>query len=89
MKNSVTKRRRSEEVRISSKGNKLRQSNIKISSSFTESQFCGTTHCSKRKFRSMELNNLICWPTIANTIKAAVDWQVVQNNWGEKFIQKF
>lgn len=26
-------------------------------------------------------------PTIANAIKAAVDWKVMQNNWGENFIK--
>jgi len=46
MKISVIKRRRSEKAHICSNGNKLRQSNIKTSSCFTETQFCGTTHCS-------------------------------------------
>jgi len=86
MKISITKKRRSEKVQICSKGNKLRQSNIKTSSSFTESQFCGTTSWSKCKSRSMELNNLYCSPTITNKIKATVDWHVMQNNWGEKFM---
>jgi hypothetical protein len=34
----------------------------------------------------MELNNLYFSPTIANALKAAVDWQVMQKNWGEKII---
>jgi len=34
----------------------------------------------------MELNNLYFSPTIANAIKAAVDWHVMQNNWCEEFI---
>lgn len=77
MKISVTKRRRSEKAHICSNGNKLRQSNIKTSSSFTETLFCGTTHCSKCKSHGMELNNLYCSPTIVNTFKAAVDWHVM------------
>jgi hypothetical protein len=34
----------------------------------------------------MELKNLYFPPTIANEIKAAVDWHVTQKNWGEKLI---